>query len=230
MKIYYLNHITQPLKTAPTLRFLLPRQVSIRTRLARTRRMTEPQFSVTSAVFTPSADVTAASAVDKAAGAAAPPPPPAASSDSGAAAVPSKTTEADADAVAKEAEAAAKAAVAAAAAAEPEPDAVTTVKVSGGVETYLAVKTFDQLDIPEDIRRGMRERKTAGGLEFDKPSKIQAKVLPIALSGKNLMAQPEWRGQDAAFLLTMYADHARILRRSASVPPHARAIQAYDAA
>eukprot|EP00501_MAST-03F_sp_TOSAG23-6_P000439 GSMAST32.ASY1.ANO1.451.1 assembled CDS len=89
---------------------------------------------------------------------------------------------------------------------EPEPEALPETKKTRNLDTYLAAKSFDELDIPEDIRRGMRERKTAGGLEFDKPSLIQAKVLPLALSGKNLMAQAKnGAGKTAAFMLTMYA-------------------------
>lgn len=76
--------------------------------------------------------------------------------------------------------------------------------------------TFDDLDLPEVVRAGIRD---AG---FDTPTPIQEKSLPHALEGRDVAGQAQTgTGKTAAFLLAIYT---RLVRNEPRVPGFPRAL------
>ncbi len=59
--------------------------------------------------------------------------------------------------------------------------------------------TFDDIDLPEPLRRAVAE------LGFDRLTQVQARVLPLTLDGKDVVAQAQTgSGKTAAYLLTIF--------------------------
>lgn len=66
-------------------------------------------------------------------------------------------------------------------------------------QDHLSELSFDALDLPEPIRRGVSEL----GFEYCTP--IQARTLPLALAGKDVAGQAQTgTGKTAAFLIALY--------------------------
>jgi ATP-dependent RNA helicase RhlB len=72
-------------------------------------------------------------------------------------------------------------------------------------------QTFDGLDLPEPIQRAIDD------LGFTNLTQVQAEVLPISLTGRDVVAQAQTgSGKTAAYLLTVFT---HILRTPKSSPP-----------
>ncbi|CAG8509819.1 328_t:CDS:2 [Diversispora eburnea] len=65
-------------------------------------------------------------------------------------------------------------------------------------EPVLSVTTFEELNLHPDVQKGVYE------MGFTRPSKIQAKALPLLLRPQNMIGQSQsGTGKTAAFVLTM---------------------------
>jgi ATP-dependent RNA helicase RhlB len=71
--------------------------------------------------------------------------------------------------------------------------------------------TFEEVDLPEALRRAVAE------LGFTRLTRVQEEVLPLALAGRDVVAQAQTgSGKTAAYLLTIFN---RLLRSPRSSPP-----------
>ena len=77
-------------------------------------------------------------------------------------------------------------------------------------------QTFDAVDLPEPIRRAVDD------LGFTFLTRVQADVLPIALEGRDVVAQAQTgSGKTAAYLLTILSRFLRVPRSSPPETPRA---------
>jgi ATP-dependent RNA helicase RhlB len=77
-------------------------------------------------------------------------------------------------------------------------------------------QTFDSVDLPEPIRRAVDD------LGFSFLTRVQADVLPIALEGRDVVAQAQTgSGKTAAYLLTVFSRFLRVPRSSPPETPRA---------
>ncbi len=77
-------------------------------------------------------------------------------------------------------------------------------------------QTFDSVDLPEPIRRAVDD------LGFTFLTRVQADVLPIALEGRDVVAQAQTgSGKTAAYLLTVFSRFLRVPRSSPPETPRA---------
>jgi len=61
-------------------------------------------------------------------------------------------------------------------------------------------QTFDELNLPEPIQRAVDD------LGFSNLTRVQAEVLPISLTGRDVVAQAQTgSGKTAAYLLTIFS-------------------------
>jgi len=75
----------------------------------------------------------------------------------------------------------------------------------------FSTTSFDEIDVPEPLLRAVQE------LGFTRLTRVQAEVLPVALEGRDVVAQAQTgSGKTAAYLLTMFA---HFLNRPRSSPP-----------
>ncbi|HPC81888.1 MAG TPA: DEAD/DEAH box helicase [Thermoanaerobaculaceae bacterium] len=82
--------------------------------------------------------------------------------------------------------------------------------------TLFSQRTFDELDLPEPVRAGLRD---AG---FARCTLVQADVLPLALAGRDVAAQAQTgTGKTAAYLITIFT---RLLAGPRPDPPQPRAL------
>ena len=66
-------------------------------------------------------------------------------------------------------------------------------------DAHLSQLTFDSLNIPESVKRGVAE------LKFTRCTPIQAQTLPIALAGRDVAGQAQTgTGKTAAFLIALF--------------------------
>src|ERR1700691_4502141 len=66
-------------------------------------------------------------------------------------------------------------------------------------DAHLSQLTFDSLEIPESLKRGIAE------LGFTRCTPIQAQTLPLALAGRDVAGQAQTgTGKTAAFLVALY--------------------------
>src|SRR3979490_3214713 len=66
-------------------------------------------------------------------------------------------------------------------------------------DAHLSQLTFDSLEIPESVKRGIAEQG------FTRATPIQAQTLPIALAGRDVAGQAQTgTGKTAAFLIALY--------------------------
>ena len=66
-------------------------------------------------------------------------------------------------------------------------------------DAHLSQLTFDSLDIPESLKRGIAE------LGFTRCTPIQAQTLPLALAGRDVAGQAQTgTGKTAAFLIALF--------------------------
>ena len=78
-------------------------------------------------------------------------------------------------------------------------------------DTLFSDLTFDDFALPEPIRRAIDE------LGFTRLTRVQAEVLPISLTGRDVVAQAQTgSGKTAAYLLTIFT---HILTRPRTTPP-----------
>ncbi len=77
-------------------------------------------------------------------------------------------------------------------------------------------QTFTDLDLPESIQRAIDEQG------FTHLTRVQAEVLPMALEGRDVVAQAQTgSGKTAAYLLTIFAHILRTPRESSPETPRA---------
>jgi ATP-dependent RNA helicase RhlB len=82
--------------------------------------------------------------------------------------------------------------------------------------TLFTEQTFDDLDLPESIRRAVDD------LGFTNLTKVQSEVLPMSLAGRDVVAQAQTgSGKTAAYLLTVFAHILRVPRSSPPETPRA---------
>lgn len=82
--------------------------------------------------------------------------------------------------------------------------------------TLFSEQTFDDLDLPEPIRRAVDD------LGFKRLTKVQSEVLPISLAGRDVVAQAQTgSGKTAAYLLTVFTHLLRVPRSSPPETPRA---------
>lgn len=82
--------------------------------------------------------------------------------------------------------------------------------------TLFSHHTFDELDLPEPVRAGLRD---AG---FSRCTLVQADVLPLTLAGRDVAAQAQTgTGKTAAYLVTIFT---RLLAGPRPDPPQPRAL------
>jgi ATP-dependent RNA helicase RhlB len=82
--------------------------------------------------------------------------------------------------------------------------------------TLFTDQTFDGLDLPEPIRRAVDD------LGFTHLTRVQAEVLPISLTGRDVVAQAQTgSGKTAAYLLTVFTHFLRVPRSSPVETPRA---------
>jgi ATP-dependent RNA helicase RhlB len=82
--------------------------------------------------------------------------------------------------------------------------------------TLFTEQTFDDLDLPEPIRRAVDD------LGFTNLTQVQSEVLPISLGGRDVVAQAQTgSGKTAAYLLTVFTHILRIPRSSPPETPRA---------
>ncbi len=81
----------------------------------------------------------------------------------------------------------------------PAPRRMTTKPAAGwSGESFMLDKTFDDLGLNEDILAAIR------GLGFEHPTKIQAELVPLALTGRDILGQAKTgTGKTAAFALPL---------------------------
>src|SRR5579862_192619 len=83
-------------------------------------------------------------------------------------------------------------------------------------DAHLSQLTFDSLDIPESLKRGVAE------LGFTRCTPIQAQTLPLALAGRDVAGQAQTgTGKTAAFLIALFnrlLTHSRVPNRPANSP------------
>ena len=83
-------------------------------------------------------------------------------------------------------------------------------------DAHLSQLTFDSLDIPESLKRGIAE------LGFTRCTPIQAQTLPLALAGRDVAGQAQTgTGKTAAFLIALFnrlLTHPRVPNRPANSP------------
>ena len=82
--------------------------------------------------------------------------------------------------------------------------------------TLFTDKTFDELDLPEQLNRAI------GELGFTHLTQVQAEVLPLSLAGRDVVAQAQTgSGKTAAYLLTIFSHILSHPRQSAPEVPRA---------
>jgi ATP-dependent RNA helicase RhlB len=82
--------------------------------------------------------------------------------------------------------------------------------------TLFTEQTFDDLDLPEPIRRAVDD------LGFTNLTMVQSEVLPISLAGRDVVAQAQTgSGKTAAYLLTVFTHILRVPRSSPPETPRA---------
>src|SRR5271170_4989684 len=83
-------------------------------------------------------------------------------------------------------------------------------------DAHLSQLTFDSLNIPESVKRGIAE------LGYTRCTPIQAQTLPLALAGHDVAGQAQTgTGKTAAFLIALFnrlLTHARVPNRPANAP------------
>src|SRR6202522_3606882 len=83
-------------------------------------------------------------------------------------------------------------------------------------DAHLSQLTFDSLNIPESVKRGIAE------LGYTRCTPIQAQTLPLALAGRDVAGQAQTgTGKTAAFLIALFnrlLTHARVPNRPANSP------------
>jgi len=83
-------------------------------------------------------------------------------------------------------------------------------------ETLFSDLTFDDFDLPEPVRRAIDD------LGFSELTKVQAEVLPISLTGRDVVAQAQTgSGKTAAYLLTVFSHILKNPRQSSFETPRA---------
>jgi len=83
-------------------------------------------------------------------------------------------------------------------------------------KTLFSDLTFDNFDLPEPIRRAVDD------LGFSRLTRVQAEVLPISLTGRDVVAQAQTgSGKTAAYLLTVFTHILNNPRRSSPDTPRA---------
>ena len=76
--------------------------------------------------------------------------------------------------------------------------------------------TFDDIELPEPIRRAIDD------LGFSRLTRVQAEVLPISLTGRDVVAQAQTgSGKTAAYLLTIFAHILEVPRTTPPETPRA---------
>jgi ATP-dependent RNA helicase RhlB len=82
--------------------------------------------------------------------------------------------------------------------------------------TLFSDLTFDAFDLPEEIRRAVDD------LGFSQLTRVQAEVLPLSLTGRDVVAQAQTgSGKTAAYLLTIFTHILRTPRSSSPETPRA---------
>jgi ATP-dependent RNA helicase RhlB len=82
--------------------------------------------------------------------------------------------------------------------------------------TLFSDLTFDAFDLPEQIRRAVDD------LGFSQLTRVQAEVLPLSLTGRDVVAQAQTgSGKTAAYLLTIFTHILRTPRSSSPETPRA---------
>ena len=77
-------------------------------------------------------------------------------------------------------------------------------------------RTFSDLELPEPLQRAVHD------LGFDRLTKVQAEVLPLALTGRDVVAQAQTgSGKTAAYLLTVFSRLLTVPRATAPDVPRA---------
>jgi len=83
-------------------------------------------------------------------------------------------------------------------------------------ESLFSDLTFDAFDLPEPIRRAIDD------LGFTQLTRVQAEVLPISLTGRDVVAQAQTgSGKTAAYLLTVFSHILNTPRSSSPTTPRA---------
>jgi ATP-dependent RNA helicase RhlB len=78
---------------------------------------------------------------------------------------------------------------------------------------FLTRVTFDEFDLPEQVLNGLSDTG------FTNCTPIQAQVLPISLTGRDVAGQAQTgTGKTAAFLVTVFTRLLALPRRSAKLP------------
>ena len=82
--------------------------------------------------------------------------------------------------------------------------------------SLLTDQTFNDVNLPEPIQRAVDD------LGFSNLTKIQAEVLPISLTGRDVVAQAQTgSGKTAAYLLTIFTHFLRVPRETPPETPRA---------
>jgi ATP-dependent RNA helicase RhlB len=82
--------------------------------------------------------------------------------------------------------------------------------------SFFTDDTFDGLDLPDQIRQAVDD------LGFTRLTKVQAEVLPISMTGRDVVAQAQTgSGKTAAYLLTVFTHFLRVPRESPLETPRA---------
>jgi ATP-dependent RNA helicase RhlB len=85
-------------------------------------------------------------------------------------------------------------------------------------DAHLSQLTFESLDIPESLKRGIAE------LGYTRCTPIQAQTLPVALAGRDVAGQAQTgTGKTAAFLIALLnrlitSSHRRVNSPCRSIP------------
>ena len=83
-------------------------------------------------------------------------------------------------------------------------------------ETLFSDLTFDDFDLPEPVRRAVDD------LGFSQLTRVQAEVLPISMTGRDVVAQAQTgSGKTAAYLLTVFSHILKNPRQSTPETPRA---------
>jgi len=77
-------------------------------------------------------------------------------------------------------------------------------------DSLFTEATFDELDIPAEVRRAIDE------LGFTRLTRVQKEVLPLTLAGRDVVVQAQTgTGKTATYLLTIFTHALRTERRGA---------------
>ena len=83
-------------------------------------------------------------------------------------------------------------------------------------DTLFSDLTFDAFDLPEPVRRAVDD------LGFSQLTRVQAEVLPISLTGRDVVAQAQTgSGKTAAYLLTIFSHILKVPKPSPPETPRA---------